>query len=65
MTTVGQLPPVQKVLPEFDELSKKLLPVASGDQLKLDLNDANGGIAALTSIVGPVLRGLAAGVTPK
>jgi hypothetical protein len=62
---IGQLPPVQKALPDFDALSKKLLPAASGDQLKLDLNDANGGIAALTSIAGPVMRAIAAGVTRK
>ena len=65
LTTVGQLPPVQKALPEFDELSKKLLPMVSGDQLKLDLTEANGGIAALTTFAGRSCGRLAAGVTPK
>jgi hypothetical protein len=60
-TAVGRLSGVQKAIPEFDELSKKLLPTASGDQLKLELTEANGGIAALTAFAGPVLRAIAAG----
>ncbi len=58
---VGQLPTVQKSLPDFDALSKKLLPSAAGDQLTLELNEENGGLAALMTIAEPVLRGLTSG----
>lgn len=62
---VGKLPAMQKALPDFAELSQKLLPTASGDQLKLDLNDDNGGIAALTQVAAPVLHSLMATETPE
>ena len=52
-------------LPEFDELSKKLLPTVSGDQLKLELNEANGGIAALTTIAGPLTQALGKATAAK
>ncbi|HVU88607.1 MAG TPA: hypothetical protein VHD36_14905 [Pirellulales bacterium] len=62
---VGRVPAVQKAIPEYDELWKKLMPTASGDRLKLELTDANGGVAALTAFAAPVLRALTAGNTTK
>lgn len=52
---VGLLPQIQEAIPEFAELSKGLLPKASGDQLQLELTEENKGIAAL-SIIEPALR---------
>ena len=64
-TAIGRLEAVQKAIPEFDELSKKLLPTLSGDQLKLELTEANGGISALTTFAAPVMRAIAAGSATK
>jgi hypothetical protein len=63
--TVGQLPKVRETIPEFDDHAKKLLPITSGDQLKLDLTEANGGIAALTTIAGPLSQALRTATNAK
>jgi hypothetical protein len=52
---IGQLPGV-KDIPDFGELFERLRPRASGDQLKLELTEENGGIAALTKVLGPVMQ---------
>lgn len=52
---IGRLPQIQETIPKFDELSKRLLPKASGDQLQLELTEENNGLAALAAIIAPVL----------
>ena len=52
---VGRLPGVKEV-PDFDEAIEQLRPRAEGDQLKLELTEENGGIAALTKVLGPTVR---------
>jgi hypothetical protein len=59
---IGQLPQIRDAIPRFDELSKRLLPKASGDQLRLDLTEENNGIAALVAIFVPVRRALNASI---
>ena len=55
-TAVGKLPQVSEAVPEFGELSARLLPKAAGDQLKLELTEENGGVDALAAIVAPLSR---------
>jgi hypothetical protein len=59
---IGQLEQVRDSTERFDELSKHLVPKAFGDQLKLELTEENGGIEALTTILGPIVRALYANV---
>jgi hypothetical protein len=61
----AELPQIAEAVPEFDELSRRLLPQADGDQLKLELSEDNGGIDALRSIAGPALRALVAGLARR
>jgi hypothetical protein len=56
---VGRLPGVKDV-PDFDGAIEQLRPRAEGDQLKLELTEENGGIAALNKVLGPALRAIMA-----
>jgi hypothetical protein len=53
---LGQVEQVREAIPDFDAQSKRLVPVASGDRLELELTEKNGGLTALAAIAGPVLR---------
>jgi hypothetical protein len=53
---LGEFPQFKEAVPEYDELSKRLVPMAGGDRLKLELTEANGGIDALGAILPTFTR---------
>lgn len=62
---IGQWPQIKEGVPEFDELSKSLLPAVSGDRLKWELTEANGGVEAIVSFITPIVQALSAGNAPR
>jgi hypothetical protein len=59
-TALGEFPQFKENVPRFDELSKRLVPTASGDRLTLDLTEKNGGIDTLGAILPTFVRMLSA-----
>jgi hypothetical protein len=55
LVALGEFPQF-KEMPNYDELSKRLVPAANGDRLTLELTEANGGIDALGQILPPFTR---------
>ncbi|MBI2825617.1 MAG: DUF1559 domain-containing protein [Planctomycetia bacterium] len=53
---LGREPSVRELVPKFDELAKLLAPKVSGDRLTVDLNEENGGAAALGSLLLPPVQ---------
>jgi hypothetical protein len=58
LEAIGKLDNVRDSIKDFDELAKRLVPKASGDQLRLDLTEDDGGITALATLAGPIVRAL-------
>ena len=54
---IGRLPQIQDSIPRYDEFSKRSLPKARGDQLRLDLTEENDGLAVLLSRFSCLCRG--------
>lgn len=53
---IGEFPQFKEAVPQFDELSKRLVPTASGDRLTLELTEENGGLDALGAILPTFTR---------
>lgn len=53
---LGEFPQFKEAVPKFGELSKRLVPTASGDRLTLELTNANGGLDALGAILPTFTR---------
>ncbi len=56
LAALGEYPQFKEAVPDYDELSKRLVPVASGNRLTLELSEANGGIDALGAILPTFTR---------
>jgi hypothetical protein len=57
---LGEFPQFKETVPQFEELSKHLVPTVSGDRLTLELTEKNGGLDALGAIL-PTLTGMLSG----
>jgi hypothetical protein len=53
---IGEFPQFKEAVPQFDELSKRLVPTASGDRLTLELTEENGELDALGAILPTFTR---------
>ena len=57
LQAVGQTSEMQKLVPKFAEFAQAIKPAVSGDRLTLELNEANGGLSDLASLVSATGRG--------
>ncbi len=53
---LGAQKPVQEMFPKFNELAKLLTPQQQGERLSVVLNDENGGVAGVVSLLAPPLQ---------
>ena len=53
LQAVGQTSEMQRLVPKFAEFAQAIKPTVSGDRLTLELNEANGGLSDLASLLAP------------
>jgi hypothetical protein len=63
LQAVGQSSEMQRLVPKYAEFAQAIKPTVSGDRLTLELNEANDGLSALSSLLAPPVEAARAAAT--